>query len=286
MKTLLLLVLAIMPLAGFPQSPSHPRLKGIIHVEDVKLAIVQTSPSHAAELTFCEGQREGGKAGGFELLAIDSTNRSVTAKFSTYAQPGILALTNAGPDTIQGTPGMMLDAVSLQTVLDLFAMFSDRTLLQHPLLPNVSFSLATTATNRSEAAQVLKNALSGKRIAVVPDGSKFLLVAPEGRVTTLNPRSATFATTNVSAAKTEVLPPGSLNFTSAPLWSVLMIYSEFSGGKLDRSGPSLPDGKVFLRMQTALTKEECLYAFETLVGWHGVKLVPTETGQFKAVLTD
>ncbi|HEX5219083.1 MAG TPA: hypothetical protein VFZ59_05900 [Verrucomicrobiae bacterium] len=286
MKTLLLLLLAIMPLAGFPQSPSQPRLKGIIHVEDLKLAIVQTSPSQSAELMFCEGQREGGKAGGFELFAIDSTNRSVTAKFSTNAQPGILTLTNAAANTIQRAPGIMLDEVSLQTVLDLFSVFSDRTLLQHPLLPNVRFSLATTATNRSEAAQVLKSALSGKQIAVVPDGSKFLLVASEERVTNLNPHSATFTTTNLGVEKTELLPPGSINFTSAPLWSVLMIYSDFSGGKLDVTGPSLPDGKVFLKMQTALTREECLYAFETLVGWHGVKLVPTGTGGFKAVRTD
>jgi hypothetical protein len=162
-------------------------------------------------------------------------------------------------------------------------MFSDRTILQHPRLPEIKFSLASAVTNRNEAAQILKNALTERRIAVVPDGSRLLLVAPEEMASALNPRSAT---TNTNTVKADLLPPGSINFTSATLGNVLMIYAELLGGKLDRSGPPPRDGKVFLKMHTALTKEECLYALETLIGWHGIKLVSTEPGLFKAVSTD
>ena len=279
MKTLPLLVLATMPLTGFSQSQStDPRLLGIVDVENLKLAIVQTTPPRSLELTFTEGQREGGKDGGFEVFAINSTTRSVTAKFSIAAQPTVLTL-----GATNQYPGITLEEVSLQTILNLFAAFSDRTVLQHPRLPTIKFTVASAVSNRNEAAQILKNALSEKRIAVVPDGSKFLLIAPEEMLSALKPHSAA---TNTNALKAELIPSGSLNFSSAPLGNVLMIYAEFLGGKLDRSGPPPRDGKVFLKMQTALTKEECLYAFETLVGWHGIKLVSTETGLFKAVATD
>ena len=279
MKTLLLLVLAIFPLPGFPQSPPNPRLTGIINVDNLKLAIIQTSPPQSLEVALSEGLR----AEAVEVFTINATNRSVTARFSTNAQPDVLALTNPGADTVHGPPGFTLEGVTLQTVLNLLAVFSDRTILQHPRLPENKFSLASAVTNRSEAAQILKNVLTERRIVVVPDGSKLLLVAPEEMASALNPRSAA---ANTNPMNTELFPPGSINFSSAPLGNVLIIYVELLGGKLDRTGSLTRDGKVFLKMHTALTKEECLYAFETLVGWHGIKLVSTEPGLFKAVSTD
>jgi hypothetical protein len=281
MKRLLLLLTTI-PLAGFaPSSSADPRLMGILNVEDVNRAIMQSPPPRRFEVVFSEGQRDDG----VEVVKIDSTNRRVTARFSTNSQPRVLALDNASSSTNHG-PGIMFEGVSLQTVLNFFAEFSGRVILQHPSLQDTKFSLASSVTNRDEAAQVLKNALAEKQIVVVPDGSKFLLVAPKEMISTLNPRSAAIATTNSNPAKSELLPPGSINFQSAPLGTVLMIYAEFLGGKLDRTGPALRNGKVIFKMQTALTKEECLYAFETLIGWHGIKLVSTEARLFKAVPID
>jgi hypothetical protein len=281
MKRLLILFLATVPLAGFSQTPStNPMLKGIVDVEGLKLAIIEQPPPRPLELLFHEGQREGA----LEVVSINSTNRSVAARVSTNAQPHVLAIGNADATTTHG-PGMTLQEVNLQTVLTLLAEFSDRTVLQHPLLAAMRFSFASPVTNRNEAAQVLKNALMEKRIAVVPDGSKFLLVAPAEMISALNPHSAGIATTNAHAGKAELLPRGSINFSGAQLGNVLMIYAELLGGKLDRTSLPPRDGAVFVKMQTAWTKEECLYAFETLVGWQGIKLVPGGNGLVKAVST-
>jgi len=279
----LLLFLLGMPLAAFAQTSSpSPRLTGIVHVGDLKLAIIQPSSPPRREVVLRERQREGH----VEIFTIDSTNRTVTARLAANDELHVVALTNSGSVINHEVPGLALEAAGLQTVLYLFAEFSDRTILQHPLLPNKQFSLASGATNRAEAAQILKRALSEKRIAVVPDGAKFLLVAPEEMISALNPRSGEIATTNPSSTKGELFPRGSINFDAATLANVLMIYAEFLGGKLDDTGRPLRDGKVVLKVQTALTKEERLYAFETLVGWQGIKLVPTGTGLFKAVSTD
>lgn len=278
MKRLLLFALGTLPLAAFTQTSSPaPRLTGIVDVGDVKLAIIQTSPPRSLEVALPEGARDGG----VEVVTIDSTNRAV--RLAGGDLPQVLVLGNAGSVANPVGSGLVLEGVNLQTVLNLFAEFSGHTLLQHPLLPNIKFSLARTVTNRNEAAQILKNALSEKRIAVVPDGPKFLLVAPEELIATLNPHSAEFAATNTSNAKTEIIPSGSINFTAASLANVLAIYADFLGGKLDRTGPPLRDGKVIFKMPTALTKEECLYAFETLVGWYGIRVVPAGDGMFKAI---
>ena len=277
MKTLLLFILATMPLAALSQNTSaNPRLTGIVAIEKLKLAIIQTPPPRSLELTLSEGQREGD----MEVVTIASTNRSVAVRFFTDAQLPPLTLGNT--DTTNHGPGIVLEEVSLQTVLNLFLVFSDRVILQHPRLPEVRFSLVNSVTKRDEAAQILKRALSEKRIAVVPDGSKFLRVAPEEMISAINSNSVAIPTTNANA----MIPPGSINFSGAPLGAVLMIYAELLGGKLDRTTPLPRDGKVSFKMQTALSKEECLYALETLVGWHGIKLVSTGTGLFKAVLTD
>ena len=278
MKRLLLFVLGTLPLVAFTQTSSPvPRLTGIVDVEGLKLAIIQASPPRRLEVVFREGQRDGD----IEVVTIDSANRA--ARLAGGDPPRVLVLSNTGSVTNPAGSGLVFEEVTLQTVLNLFAEFSGQTILQHPLLPDMKFSLARTVTNRNEAAQILKNALSEKRIAVVPDGPKFLLVVPEELISTLNPHSAGLATTNTSNAKTEVFPPGSINFTAASLANVLAIYADFLGGKLDRTGAPLRDGKVIFKMPKALTKEECLYAFETLVGWYGIRLVPAGDGMFKAI---
>ena len=279
MKKLLWWVLTTMPFVGFCQAPTdNPRLAGIVDVEDVRLAIIQPSSPPRSEVALREGQREGN----LEVFAIDSTNRSVTATVFTNHQRSVLVLT-AATLTNHSAPGIVLEEVRLQTVLNLFAEFSDRTILQYPGLLDVRFSLASAVTNRAEAAQILKSALSEKRIAVVPDGPKFLQIVPEEMVSGLKPRAAELAITNTASPTTELIPQGSIVFTAATLPNVLAIYAEFMGGKLDRAIPLLRDGRVIFKMQNALTRQEVLYAFETLLDWQGVKLVPAGDGTFKAI---
>lgn len=281
MKPLLLCVLAMTSFVGLSQTPAaHPRLTGIVEVEDVKLAIIQLSSPPRSEIAFKEGQREGSRNDHLEVFAIDSTQHSVTADIVTNNRRTTVKLATAGAATNHTRAGIVLEEVRLQTVLDLFVQFADRTILQHPSLPDIKFSLAKAVTNRAEAAEVLKSALAEKGIAVVPDGPKFLMVARAEMASKLKPRAV-----DLVAANSEPLPPGSINFSSASLVNVLMIYAEFLGGKLDRNAPPLPDGKVVLRMPIALTKEECVYALGTLIGWHGVKLVPAGDGTFKCIST-
>ncbi len=285
MKRLLPILLAVMPLTLLAQSAVlSPRLAGIIALEDVKLAVLEepSSPRQPKrELLLKEGQSEGRT----ELVEIQSRQGTVKATVSGEVQ--VLGLTNQLASSARTFRGLALEDVSLQTVLLLLGRFSDRTVLQHPSLRAVSLTINHPVTHRAEAAQVLKVALEEKQIAVVTDGDKFLLVAPKAQAPALNPRSVQHATTSTNSAAAELFPAGSLNFQSALAVQVLMIYAELRGEKLDRSSPLPPtaNNPIFLKMETALTKAECLYALETLLNWNGIKLVPAENGLVKAVAT-
>lgn len=285
MKKLLLFLLAGLPFVIVAEDFAQTRLAGILKVGGRTVAILE-DPSFASssdrQRLMIGGQRDGN----IELIRIQVESGTVQIRPAAKGDLRTLKLNAAGCLTNQAVEGLVLEDVGMRTVLKLLGEFSDRTVLQHPSLPNVEISLNRSVTNRAGAAQALKDALLEKQIAVVPDGEKFLAAASQEKISTLTLRSAQLPKT----AGDELIPSGSLVFTSAHIANVVMIYAEFLGGELDRGSPLPPtsgsNDRIFLFMQNALTKEECSYALETSLRWHGIKLVPTETGLFKAVSTD
>ena len=285
MKTLLPLFLAAVPFVSFPQDTRPgPRLMGIIEVENLKLAVLEdmSPPSQTGrEILLEEGQRDGG----IELVEIHSAKGTVTAKVAGESDDRVLGFTNQNHFADGSFGSLVLEDVGIQTVLQLFGEFSGRTLLQHPGLPALKFTITSSVTNRTAAAQVLQSALVEKQIAVVLDGEKFALIAPKAQASTLKPRSSQIQAASLKPSGAELIPKGSVVFMGARTAQVLGIYVELRGDKLDRDAPLPPKvlDLVYLRMGTALSKEELLYALETLIGWNGIKVVPSGNGLVKAV---
>lgn len=102
----------------------------------------------------------------------------------------------------------------------------------------------------------------------------------------LNPQSSKISTSSTNNPAVRTYPKGSINWIAAPIVPVLQTYADFLGKKLDQSEQPLriPNIEIVLKTETELTKEELLYAIETVVGWSGVKLVPAGEGFVKAVL--
>jgi general secretion pathway protein D len=93
--------------------------------------------------------------------------------------------------------------------------------------------------------------------------------------------SGTFAgmqmTPHVSNAETvpnpdEIVPAGSINFTAAPLESVLGLYGDFVGRNVLRPA-TLPDAKIVLKQTTPLTKLEVVRAIEAALALNNVSVV-------------
>jgi general secretion pathway protein D len=80
----------------------------------------------------------------------------------------------------------------------------------------------------------------------------------------------------------ETFAPGFLKFTEADLPQVLNTYRDLSGRTIVRS-TTLPDAKISLETQTALTRIEALQALDSVLAENGIVMVPQGTKFVKAV---
>jgi hypothetical protein len=285
MKTLLLFIITATAIASAAESPlPGPVLAGIVNVEELKLAVLaepRPLSRPAREIILKEGERQDRT----ELLEIHPENGTAKINVAGEGSPRLIALKNQN-QFAGGSIGLAMENVGLHAALQLYAELSERTVLRPSACPNVKLTINISTTNRVEAMRTIEAVLAKQGIVLVLDGDKFALVAPDYMASKLNPQSSKISSLSTNNPTARTYPKGSINWTGAPIVPVLQIYAEFLGKKLDQSEQPLriPNLEIVLKNETALTKEELLYAFETVVGWSGVKLVPAGEGFVKAVL--
>lgn len=87
------------------------------------------------------------------------------------------------------------------------------------------------------------------------------------------PAPAAAATASPSAAqREEIIPAGSINWTSADINQVLEIYSQYVGRTLLRPA-TLPAGTVVLQIKTDLTKSEVIQAMQAVLALNGIAVI-------------
>lgn len=277
MKSLFLLLVSL-PLVMFAADSSTPKLVGIVKVGDQQAALLEKARGHVIILPV--GSREGE----LTLVQIHPENGAVKVRIVPETEPQLLKLNAAGSPTNSTAQRIVLENVEIRALTKLLGEFSARTILLYPSLVGEKFSVNSPVADRNNGVQVLKDVLVQKQIAIVPDGDKFLWVMPKAQLSKFTPRAAQFPSAN-----TKMIPSGSIIFEEASLSLVLMIYAEYRDSNLDQNSPlPTPHNRkdVFLIMQTPLTKEEVIYALETVIGWHGIKCVPAATGQLKVMTMD
>ena len=167
---------------------------------------------------------------------------------------------------------LAFESADLSFVLDLYGGFAGRTVLQHPSLPAKTFSLRASATNRTEVAKVLEEALITKDIVAMPHEEKFALILPKAQAATAKPHP--FRKPWSFAGKDEVLPPGHVNWMPAESAQVLYIYADLVGRKVDPDeARNLRQFPVVFKNQTPLTKSELVHALDVLLEWWNIKIV-------------
>jgi hypothetical protein len=268
------------------------KLTGIINLPDRKCAVLQTRGTRFQwpDLILAERQRDGR----VEMLNIDPQAGKVTISFSVRGQATNqdLLLSSQATDRPNATIStLMLENVSINSVLTLYAEFSERSILR-PVLPDMTMTLTDSPANKAEAAVALERALAAKEIVSIPDGTKFVMVVPKAFAALVRPhsseiKSATDAGPTAPAGDNQLLarqspddnniPPGVIHFVNVDLLDVATLYAELLGRKLDRTPPYPVHGLISFKSQTSLTKAEVCYALETLFSWQGAKLVPVGT---------
>lgn len=169
-------------------------------------------------------------------------------------------------------------SIGLDQALMIYGEFSDRTVLRHPSLDHVRFTFSSTSTNRADIVTEIEAALEKSGILVVADGPKFVMVGLKSQAAALKPGS-----TNAPSTATKLYPSRSVDFHNAPVAQILTVHAAMLGKKIDPASPLPVAGEISLIQTCALSKEELLYAFETVTRWKGWGLVSSDNQNVKVV---
>jgi hypothetical protein len=279
-------LLGLLPLSGPAQSEAGvPRLTGLIKLDDRRCAVLEIPPSSANDrstpTTAILGVGEREAQLGVEVLRINAELGTAELKLAGTN----LLLSMSGMTNASASPyALETDQLPLRMLLKLYAEFCNRTVLPHPTLPAVSFSIHAAPPDAAGAARVLEKALAGQEIVTIPEGDKFVLVVPKSFAGNISLHTNTPAPTWDVAVSTNLLPVGALNFTGATAGQVAAIYAALIGRQLDRDSRPPPGAAFILRNQTALTPQEAVSALRTFLAWQGLKMIPVGDQQARLVL--
>jgi hypothetical protein len=284
------LCLALTALAAeSPKSGSPPRLAGIVSLPDQSCAVLELAKSghlSARQIVLSERQREED----VEVEKIEPEKGSVKLVWEGAGGTEV-RLNNT---TNLPVPGIVLEDVGLNAVLELLGQFTNRSLLRWPHLPASSFNLRASAKDNRGAVRVVAEALVAHGLSIIPDGEKFLMIVPKSEAARVNPHAPRPEASRESGTETQTVTPGSgskeeelilpgmIDFRGADTRQVVEIYSSMVGRTFDRGGPPINNGFISFYTQTRLTKEEAIYALETMLRWNGIKLVPEGKDKLKA----
>jgi hypothetical protein len=256
--------------------PDIPRLSGIVNLREGKAAVFEFATN------CCGGPRQlvlsdGHELWGVNVLKISPEQKTVEIKVDGVETPVTLKLAISS-NSSQASPGTinLVDA-SLHSCLELYGEYSGKTLLYWPNIPPTNFSLSTSATNDSELTAIFQKALAEKQIQTVPDGDKFLVIVPQSKLSAVKPNAPKPKPIDATKAGSELLRAGSIWLHGASIEQIFDVYADLVGANYDRSPPRFEaaDPNIFLYTRSPLSKEECVYAFDTLFRWRGFEMVRT-----------
>jgi hypothetical protein len=159
-------------------------------------------------------------------------------------------------------------SIDLQQAISLYADFKKRTVLEHPQLGKAKVFVRVDPKNEAESATALEEMFKERGIATILDGDNFVMIVPSALTNTVSPRASSLAATN------HPIPTMSVNFVSVPISMVLEVYADYVGHKIVNVSEA-PQGPLITFTQTTpLSKAEICYAFETLLAWQNIRVVP------------
>ena len=243
---------------------------------DFQQCLVNESGSSQVSYAMAKGVR----VGNVEVITINPAEGRVEFMLSPGMRSLVLKITNSPP------VGISFQNAGLVSALELYGQLKGRSIL-HPFLGySRTLTLRAPAKTKMEVVEAIEAALKGEGLAVVPDGTKFVLVVPQTQAASAVPRSSFIKASDENAKQPEILPQGSVCFRNSETMQAVQVYASVVGRKLenpDRTPRIANPGIVFLN-QTPLTLEEVRYALDTLFAWQGFEMVEVGEKGIKMVL--
>ena len=206
----------------------------------------------------------------FGILEINTDGERV--KLRENGKVSVYGFESIDATALSTKLGIELQDVRFEDAVDLYSHLTRPTVLVHPKIIWSPVSVRAAARNETEAVAAVRKAFLDKGISILADGEKFVLMVPTAIERTITPASE-----KVDSAS----PPFSSSYLYSPVSTVIENY----GRILERArvgDEPLPTGRVYLRSRN-LSKAEMLYAYDTLLGWNGLKVVLIDDKTFKVV---
>ena len=136
-------------------TPSELRLSGLVNFRGTKLAILEGERRFGGvQAVILEPGQSDFLGVKVELMGINAGQHSATVRIGHTNQLTLVMRSNPP------VSGVVVEEAAMDATLDLYARLAQRTLLRHPRLPRVSFTVAASARTQTEAMTGLKDALA------------------------------------------------------------------------------------------------------------------------------
>ena len=178
------------------------------------------------------------------------------------------------------SPTLWVPEMRFSDFVDVYAEMVDRSVLCHPAIKTSTISLEAFAADRAEAAMLFEQAFLAQGIAMVPDGAHLACLVPTNLLEVVRRNLGQSPVRNPVAE--DALPRGTVFFENAELTGALAIYGELIGRKLE-SSDRWSGRTISFRGLTPLTRSELVHAFDTLLGWQGLKVALVGDKRFKVI---
>ena len=264
-------------LAGPETIGSAPALEGIFNLPDFQRCLVLVNEPGSSQ--FSHALAKGHRVGNVEVITINPAEGRVEFMLWPEMQSLVVEISNSPPI------GISFQNAGLVSALELYGQVKGRSIL-HPFLGySRTLTLRAPAKTKVEAIEAIEAALKGEGLAVVPDGTKFVLVVPQAQAASAVPRSSLIKVLAQKAKQPEMLPEGMLDFRNADTSQAVRVYALLVGRELKDADQSwrIASGVIAFRSQTRLTKEDARYALDTLFAWQGFEMVEVGEKGIKVV---
>jgi hypothetical protein len=157
--------------------------------------------------------------------------------------------------------------------LDTYGELLGKTILAPSALPLLPDSIVSELPpDKAHAIALFESELSKKGITIVQDGPSFVRLLPSGQWQAGLSNAPLRGEQLRTSQNKELIPAGAINFPGTDLIQVLDIYAELKNRTILRPR-FLPSPSVRFKNQSPLTREEVVYAFETVLALDGISTV-------------
>jgi hypothetical protein len=153
--------------------------------------------------------------------------------------------------------------------LDIYGELTGKTVLAPSTLPLLSAIPSELPSEKTKAIAFLESEFSKQGITIIDDGPSFVRLVPQGKGWSVVLSNAPLRGAQLRLSAGQQVSPGTINFPPAELSQVLDIYAELKNRTILRRAV-LPSPLVRLKNQCPLTREEIIYAFETVLALNGI----------------